>query len=110
MQAIRKIRRLLNLLERLQSGRTFNVTELADFCKVSRRTIFRDLKALQDSGVPLLYDSAKQGYWVPRSTMLPPTELTLEESLSLLILAQELGSRDRGLPFQEAARDAAVKI
>jgi len=110
MQGIQKIRRLLHLLERLQSGRIFNAADLAEFCGVSRRTIFRDLKALQESGVQVLFDSGKQGYWIPRTAILPPTELSLEETLSLLILAQEVGTGDGGIPFQETARDAAMKL
>lgn len=105
-----KIRRLLQLLERLQSGRTHSAADLADLCGVSRRTIFRDLKQLQDAGVRLLYDASRQGYWIPGQAYLPPTELTLSETLSLLILAQEFGGHERGVPFQGIARDAALKL
>ncbi|MCA9088966.1 MAG: transcriptional regulator [Planctomycetaceae bacterium] len=110
MASADKVRRLLDLLDRLQSGRAHNTGELADFCGVSRRTVFRDLKTLQDSGVPVLYDSQKQGYWIAAGTFLPPTDLTLSETLSLLIVAQELGDFSRGIPFQESARDAAMKL
>ncbi|MCA9080877.1 MAG: transcriptional regulator [Planctomycetaceae bacterium] len=110
MASTEKVRRLLNLLERLQSGRAHNASELADFLAVSRRTIFRDLKTLQDSGVPVLYDAQKQGHWVTQGTFLPPTDLTLAETLSLLIVSQEASGRDCGIPFQEAARDAALKL
>lgn len=110
MSSIGKVRRLLQLLERLQSGRVHNARELADFCNVSRRTMFRDLKILQDSGVPILFDAQKQGYWLPTSTFLPPTELTLDETLSLLTVSQESTSASRGVPFREAVRDAALKL
>ena len=110
MSSINRIRRLLHLLERLQSGRAFNAKQLAEFCGVSRRTTFRDLKTLQDSGIPILYDSQKQGYWLATGPYLPPTDFTLAETLSLMILAQELGAKQRGVPFQEAARDAALKL
>lgn len=110
MSAIDKVRRLLHLVERLQSGRTYNARELAEFCEVSRRTTFRDIKSLQDAGIPVLYDSEKQGYWMAVESSLPPTDLTLQETLALMILAQELGSADRGVPFQETARDAALKL
>jgi len=110
MSAIDKVRRLLHLVERLQSGRTYNARELAEFCGVSRRTMFRDIKSLQDAGIPVLYDSEKQGYWMAVEASLPPTDLTLQETLALMILAQELGSSERGVPFQETARDAALKL
>lgn len=110
MASIRKIRRLLVLLERLQSGRTFTTAELSGVCQVSRRTVFRDLKELQDAGVEILYDSATQGYWLPMHASLPPTQLSIAETFSLLILAHESGQSKRSVPFQEAARDAALKL
>ncbi|QDT30792.1 helix-turn-helix transcriptional regulator [Thalassoglobus polymorphus] len=110
MSSIGKIRRLLNLMERLQSGRIYNTKELADFCNVSRRTIFRDIKTLQDSGIPVLYDASKTGYWISSGTYLPPTDFTLAETLSLMLLAQEMGSSKRGVPFQGVSRDAALKL
>ncbi len=110
MSSIRKIRRLLSLLERLQSGRTYTSTELMSVCSVSRRTVFRDLKDLQDAGVEILYDTATQGYWLPMHTALPPTQLTLSETLALLLLARDSGGKPRSVPFQEATRDAALKL
>lgn len=110
MSSIGKIRRILDLLEHLQSGRVHNATQLAGLCGVSRRTLFRDLKVLQESGVPILYDAAKEGYWLPQSAFLPPTDFTLAESLALMILAQELAGETRAIPFQKPARDAVLKL
>lgn len=110
MSSIGKIRRLLHVLERLQSGRIYNAGELADFCKVSRRTIFRDIKTLQDSGVEILHDSSRNGYWISSGAYLPPTDFTLAETLSLMLLAQSLGGKEHGVPFFSHARDAALKL
>jgi predicted DNA-binding transcriptional regulator YafY len=105
-----KIRRILSLVERLQSGRLYNARQLADLCEVSHRTMFRDLKVLQKSGIPVLYDDQRRGYFMPAASFLPPTDLTLQEALALIILTNELGDRDRGLPFQDAARNASLKF
>jgi predicted DNA-binding transcriptional regulator YafY len=105
-----KIRRLLQLIELLQSGRTYNTRELAELSGISRRQVFRDLKALQDSGIPLLFDAQRQGYWLTGSTYLPPTDFTLDETLSLLILAHNLGRAEAGVPFQSAAQSASAKL
>jgi predicted DNA-binding transcriptional regulator YafY len=110
VSSVGKIRRLLQILEYLQSGRRYHTGELSSFVGVSKRTIFRDLKVLQDSGVQLLYDDAEQGYWIPPSTFLPPTDLTVNETLSLLLLGEKLGDPKLGVPFQEAARDAVLKL
>lgn len=111
MSAIGKIRRLLHLLERLQSGRIYNTKELADFCNVSRRTIFRDIKSLQDSGVAVQFDSSKNGYWISTGDYLPPTDFTLAETLALMLLGQEIGAGNNGgIPYLNTARTAALKL
>lgn len=107
---LQKVRRLMKVVEYLQSGRGFNARDLAEMCGVTRRQIFRDLKALQDSGVPVLFDATRQAYWLPQPTFLPALELTLAEALALVVLASNLGTESHGIPGQAAARDAALKI
>ena len=107
---LQKVRRLVKLLECLQSGRDYNARDLAELCGVTRRQIFRDLKALQDSGVAVQFEEQRKCYRVANPTFLPTTELTLEESLTLLTLSSNLGEPDDGIPFQDAARDAAIKL
>lgn len=110
MSSVNKIRRILRLLELLQSGRPHSAQALAELCGASRRTVFRDLKTLQESGVSVLYDSRVQGHWIPRHAYLPPAELTLGETLAVLVLAHESSAHDRTVPFQNLARDAALKL
>jgi proteasome accessory factor B len=82
---------------------------LADECGVSKRTIFRDLDALRDAEVPLVYDEESQLYSIPSQYFLAPTQFTAEEALAVVLLCHELGERS-GLPFLNAASRAAVKI
>ena len=110
MSSIGKVRRLLQILEYLQSGRRYHTGQLADLLNVSKRTVFRDLKMLQDSGIQLLYDPAVQGYWIPATTTVPPTELTFDEMLSLSVLGEGIGNTEHGIPFQLAGRNAALKL
>lgn len=110
MTADRRLRRLLRCLDVLQSGRTLSSASLAVECTVSRRTIFRDLAALQAAGVPIVYDNDRQGYYLPHRVPLLQQELTTEEVFSLLVICQQLGDAETGLPFQSAARRAAHKI
>lgn len=110
MPSIKRIRRLLQLVELLQFGRSYNSHQLAELCGVSRRTIFRDVRTLQQSGLHILYDERRQGYALSDPLFLPPTDLTLEETLSLLVLCHELGNTERGVPFQRSARAAAQKL
>jgi predicted DNA-binding transcriptional regulator YafY len=110
MSGASRIRRMLQLIELLQSGRTYNTRELAELSGISRRQVFRDLKALQDSGIPLQFDQQRQGYSLSGSAYLPPTDFTLDETLALLILAHNLGRTGTGVPFQSGAQSAAAKL
>ncbi len=110
MAADRRLRRLLRCLDVLQSGRVMNSAALATECRVSRRTIFRDLAALQSAGVAVAYDDERQGYYLPQRTTFIRDELTVEEVFALLVICQQLGHPDEGVPFQSAARQAAHKI
>jgi predicted DNA-binding transcriptional regulator YafY len=105
-----KIHRLLQLIGLLQAGKGYNVEGLARECGVSRRSIFRDLDVLRQSGVPVVFDELRQGYHIPGACLLPPTNFTPEEALALLVLCHELGGNSGGLPFLGPARSAAVKL
>lgn len=104
-----RIVRLIELIGLLQSGLGHNASQLAQECGVSRRTVFRYLEVLRDAGVPLIYDEQRQSYRLAASFVLPPTSFTPEEALALVVLCSELGT-DAGVPFQSAARSAAVKL
>jgi predicted DNA-binding transcriptional regulator YafY len=106
---VKRITRLLKLLQMLQSGGSQNAEGLANVCGVSRRTLFRDLESLRQAGVPLQFDKEQECYSIPSSFFLPPTNFTAAEALSLIALAREMGRSDR-LPFYEGAYAAAVKL
>jgi proteasome accessory factor B len=76
---------------------------------VSRRTIFRDLDVLRQSGVPLLFDENQQRYRIPSDYYLPPTNFTPEEALALIVLCSDLGEHSH-LPFFRPAHSAALKL
>jgi predicted DNA-binding transcriptional regulator YafY len=88
-----RIRRLLRLIHLLQGGRAYNTESLALECEVSRRTIFRDLGLLREVGVPLVYDELHQGYHVPGTYFLPPTNFTPQEAMALIVLCHDVGRR-----------------
>ncbi len=108
--SISKIRRLIKVVGYLQTGQGFNTRELSEMCHVSRRQVFRDIKALQESGVPVLYDADRMAYWIAESALLPPTEMTVTEALCALLVMMNVGDAKNGIPFMEPARDVAMKM
>ncbi|MFO0919184.1 MAG: transcriptional regulator [Planctomycetaceae bacterium] len=101
---------MLRVIDLLQSGRMHNSNDLAQACNVSRRTIFRDISMLQRAGLNIVLDDDRQGYYLPHRLTFPPSELSVSEALSLLLICQELGGTEGGVPFQAAARSGAWKV
>lgn len=110
MSKDKRLTRLIKLVQLLQSGNYQNADSLSIQLDVSRRTIFRDLQLLNDAGFPVLFDESRGGYFCPTPWKLPVVPLTPAEAMSLLLICQELGRSDGGLPFFSAAQSAARKI
>ena len=71
---MRKKSRLFALAEALRARRTgITAQELADRFGVTLRTIYRDLEALQDAGMPIKADRGRGGgYALDKNYQLPP--------------------------------------
>jgi predicted DNA-binding transcriptional regulator YafY len=78
--------RLLQLVLLLQTERCPNARRLAEICEVSRRTIYRDLAILADSGITVVYRPDRQGYELNRDLFLQPLRLEDREAAALLVL------------------------
>ena len=106
---IDRLQRVLKLITILQSGRYYSADELAQLLSVTTRTIFRDFSMLHRAGIPYYHDDQLGGYKMDPSFFLPPVNLQLPEALALLMLAQH-GASPHGLPLQQQAHQAALKI
>ena len=103
--------RLFALAEALRARRTGVTAEgLAERFGVSVRTIYRDLDALGDAGLPLIAERGRGGgYALERGYSLPPVNFTPREAAVLVALgrwAREL----RVLPFVETLARALEKV
>ncbi|WP_130736363.1 YafY family protein [Flavobacterium sp. J27] len=75
--------RIVAILIQLQSKRIVKAQELADRFEVSLRTIYRDIRSLETSGVPI-YSEAGVGYSLVDGYRLPPVMFTREEASSFI--------------------------
>jgi predicted DNA-binding transcriptional regulator YafY len=82
---VTKTERLLYLINLIKSHHNQTSKELAEKCKVSERTIFRDLNSLASATFPIYYD---KGYRFMEGAFLPTLNLT-DEELSTLQFAFE---------------------
>jgi predicted DNA-binding transcriptional regulator YafY len=108
---MRKKSRLFAIAEALRARRTgVTAQELADRFGVTLRTIYRDLEALQDAGMPIKADRGRGGgYALDKTYQLPPINFTAREAALLVALAR-LATEQRLMPFPSAIERAADKV
>ncbi len=80
---MKRLHRLTAILVKLQSKKIVQAAELADKFEVSLRTIYRDMQALTDAGVPIGAE-AGTGYFLVDGYSLPPVMFTEKEANALL--------------------------
>ena len=88
----------------LQGKKRVTAQELADRFNLSLRTVYRDIKALDESGVPVIGE-AGIGYSVMEGYRLPPVMFTQEEASALLLgskLIQQFTDRGVKQHFETA--------
>lgn len=69
-RSLPRLLRLLSLILTLQGPRRWSVEELAERYGVTRRTVYRDLAALQDVGVPVVLEDG--GYRILETFRVGP--------------------------------------
>lgn len=94
---MKRLSRLTNILLQLQSKRVVTSQELADKFEISQRTVYRDIKALEEAGVPIIGEVGA-GYCLMDSYKIPPVMFTGQE-IAALITAQKIikGNPDKSL-------------
>ena len=103
-----RLARLTALLTQLQSGKLVTARSMADRHGVSLRTIYRDIRTLEQSGVPVYTEEGK-GYSLVDSYRLPPVMFT-ESEANALITAGTIIAKNKDASLVEAYSSAIIKI
>lgn len=83
-----RLQKISHLLYRNPRG--LKAAELATLCQVTPRTIQRDLRTLQDAGIPVWEDEDTHRYGIISGYYVPPIRLELQEATALFIAARLL--------------------
>ncbi len=86
-----RIDRLAAIVIQLQSKRLVKAKEIADKFSLSLRTVYRDIKALEEAGVPVSGE-AGSGYRLMEGYKLPPVMFNEDEASALLTAAKLMQS------------------
>ncbi|MES2652570.1 MAG: YafY family protein [Bacteroidota bacterium] len=104
----KRLSRLTAILTQLQTKRLLTAPTLATKFSVSIRTIYRDIRALEQAGVPILTEEGK-GYTLMEGYRIPPVMFT-ESQASALILAEQIILKNRDASFVKNYSEAIEKI
>ena len=100
--------RLLAIVLELQGRRYTRASELADRFEITVRTVYRDILALCEAGVPVV-STPGYGYTLPPGYFLPPLMLTADEACGLL-LGTAFVADQVDAPYKQAVEAAGKKI
>ncbi len=100
--------RLLAILLELQARKQVRAEDLAATFEVSKRTIYRDMLALDESGVPIVAIPG-QGYSLVEGYFLPPLTFKADEAI-MLLLGADFVAQNFDAEYRAAAQSAGHKI
>lgn len=78
-----RIDRISAILIQLQSRRVVKAADIAERFNISLRTVYRDIRTLEEAGIPLIGE-AGVGYSIMDGYRLPPVMFTREEATAFL--------------------------
>lgn len=105
---MRRADRLFEIIQHLRRKPTLRASDLAESLEVSERTIYRDIRDLMASGVPI-EGEAGVGYVLKAGFDLPPL-MFKETEIEALVLGARIVETWADAELAEAATDAIAKI
>lgn len=99
-----RIDRISAILIQLQSRRIVKAADIAERFEISLRTVYRDIRTLEEAGVPIIGE-AGVGYSIMDGYRLPPVMFTREEATALVTaekLVEKLTDPANGASYKSA--------
>src|SRR5690606_34453658 len=104
-----RIDRLFGIVTLLQSRRYVGVEAIAEKFEISTRTVYRDIRAINEQGIPISFE-ANKGYYIVQGYFLPPISFTNDEANALILMERFLaGFADRSIQKHYTAALNKVK-
>lgn len=103
-----RLSRLTSIITQLQANRLITATSLSKKYGVSVRTIYRDIRTLEQSGIPIITEEGK-GYALMEGYKLPPIMFT-ENEANAFITAEQLIRKNKDQSLIDTYHSAITKI
>lgn len=103
-----RLARLTAILTQLQAKQIVTAKEIAERHNVSIRTVYRDIRTLEQSGIPIVTEEGK-GYSLMDDYRLPPVMFSEEEAYAM-ITAQQLILKNKDQSLVDHYQTAISKV
>lgn len=104
-----RIDRLFGILVLLQSKKYVTAEAISEKFGISVRTVYRDVKALCEQGIPVSFELHK-GYFIVQGYFLPPVSFSFEEASALLLMENLVyGFTDRSVHKNYSSAFSKIK-
>lgn len=103
-----RLARLTAIATQLQSKRMITARDIADKHQVSIRTVYRDMRTLEKSGIPIITEEGR-GYRLLEGYRLPPVSFT-EDEANAIITSGEIIKRNTDDSLTQHYQSALIKI
>lgn len=108
LSVMNRIDRLTSILLMLQSHRVLTAEKISDRFEISVRTVYRDLSALGEAGVPIIAE-AGVGYSLMRGYNIPPIMFT-ESEVAALFMSAEITDQFGDDSLKKSLQGALLKV
>lgn len=103
-----RVDRLFGILTMLQSKKYVTGEKISARFGISIRTVYRDIRALDEIGIPVSFENNK-GYFIVDGYFLPPVSFTSDEANALILLSS-LAHRFGDISVERNTENALEKI
>ncbi len=104
-----RIDRLFGILTLLQSKKYVTGEKIAEKYGISVRSVYRDIKALNEQGIPVSFE-AHRGYFIVNGYFLQPVSFSTEEANALLLMESIVSAfADKSIQHHYSAALTKVK-
>lgn len=83
---MKRVDRLMGIVTMLQSRRYVTAEKMAEKFGISIRTVYRDIRSLEEVGIPVSFENNK-GYFIVQGYFLPPVSFSPDEANALVLMA-----------------------
>ena len=106
---MKKVERINTIMRYINNRGHFTISEIIQEFNISRSTAIRDIKEIEEMGMPLVAEVGRDGgYFVMQNSVLPVVRFTNNEVKALFIAF--MATRNQQLPYLKSRQSLAEKL